>query len=73
LARLALEALSAARRPLTSREITVALLSRRGVTNADLAAVRDLIDSVHSALKYHRGRGAVVAVGESPMHWKLAD
>jgi hypothetical protein len=73
LARLALQMLSAAHRPLTSREITVALLAAHGVTNGDLGAVRDLIDSVHSGLKYHRGRGVVIAVGDSPMHWTLAE
>jgi hypothetical protein len=69
LARLALEVLSAAGRALTSREITLALLAQRGIIGADPKAVRDLIDSVDSALRYHKGRTVIAVGGGSPVHW----
>jgi hypothetical protein len=70
--RLTVEALKAARRPLSSREITLALIRQRGITDADPQAVRALICSVERSLAYHRG-GSVEAVGSWPVHWKLAD
>jgi hypothetical protein len=70
--RLTVEALKATGRPLSSREITLALLAQRGVREADPRAVRDLICSVERSLVYHRGR-SIMAVGSRPVHWKLAD
>lgn len=70
--RAAIEAMRAAGRPLSSREITLAVLARRGVTDAAPQAVRDLVCSVERSLVYHRGR-SIEAVGSRPVHWKLAD
>jgi hypothetical protein len=70
--RLTVEALKAAGRPLSSREITLALLNQHGITDADPRAVRNLICSVERSLVYHRA-GSVEAVGSRPVHWKLAD
>jgi hypothetical protein len=70
--RLTVEALKAAGRPLSSREITLKLLAQRGVTDASREAVHDLVCSVARSLVYHRG-GSVEAVGSRPVHWKLAD
>ena len=69
---LTVEALQVAKRPLSSREITVALIRQRGITDADPRAVRDLICSVERSLVYHRGR-SIEAVGSRPVHWKLKD
>jgi hypothetical protein len=70
--RLTVEALKAAGRPLSSQEITLALLRQRGVTDADPLAVADLLKSVERSLVYHRD-GSIEAVGSRPVHWKLAD
>src|SRR5712692_1376024 len=52
----AVDALRTAGRPLTSREIAVAMLARRGMTNADPATVRGLVDSLDSVLRFHKDR-----------------
>jgi hypothetical protein len=70
--RLAVETLRAAKRPMHSREIVLALLQRHNITDADVLAVADLVKSVERSLVYHRGC-SIVAVGERPVHWKLAD
>jgi hypothetical protein len=70
--RLAVETLRAAKRPMHSREIVLALLQRHNITDADVLAVADLVKSVERSLVYHRGR-SIVAVGSRPVHWKLAD
>src|SRR5712691_7499439 len=54
--RRAVDALRAAGRPLTTREIALAMLAQRGVTNADRAAARSLVRSVDSVLRFHNGR-----------------
>jgi hypothetical protein len=69
--RAAIGAMQAAGRPLSSREITLAVLARRGVTDASPQAVRDLVCSVERSFVYHRG-GSIEAMGERPVHWKLA-
>jgi hypothetical protein len=69
--RLAVEALRAAKRPMHSREIVLALLQKHNITDADALAVADLVKSVERSLLYHRGR-TVEAVGSRPVHWKLA-
>jgi hypothetical protein len=70
--RLAVETLRAAKRPMHSREIVLALLQQHNIADADALAVADLIKSVERSLVYHRGR-SIVAIGERPVHWKLAD
>jgi hypothetical protein len=70
--RLTVETLRTAQRPLSSREITLMLLQRRGVTDASPQAVRDLVCSIERSLVYHRGR-SIEAVGSRPVHWKLTD
>jgi hypothetical protein len=70
--RLTVETLRAARRPMHSREIVLSLLQKHNITDADALAVADLVKSVERSLLYHRGR-SIEAVGERPVHWKLAD
>ena len=67
----AADALRAAGRPLTSREIALAMLARRGVINADPATVRGFVGSLDSVLRFHKDR-ELVAVGSAPVHWTLA-
>src|SRR5712692_8138452 len=67
----AVDALRGASRPLTTREIAVAMLARHGVTNADRTAVRGFVDSLDSVLRFHKGR-ELLAVGGAPVHWTLA-
>jgi hypothetical protein len=68
--RLAREVMRSTGRPLSSREITLALLAQRGVTDASREAVNDLVCSVERSLVYHRGR-SVEAVGSRPVHWAI--
>jgi hypothetical protein len=68
----AVEALRAAGRPLTAQEVTIAMLTRKGVTNADPKAARALVHSIYTVLRSQKG-GSVEAVGYRPVHWKLAD
>jgi hypothetical protein len=65
------EALRAAGRPLTAQEITIAMLARRGVVNADPKAVRALVHSIYTVLRSHTGRTVIAVGGGSPVHWAI--
>ena len=67
----ALEILRDAKGPLTTRQITERMLAAKGVTKANQRAVRDLITTVLSCLRFHEGE-AVKTVGEGmPARWML--
>jgi hypothetical protein len=66
------EVLRAAGRPLTAQEITIAMLARRGIINADPKTAGALVHSIYTVLRSQKG-GSVEAVGSRPVHWKLAD
>jgi hypothetical protein len=53
-----------------TREIVAKLIQQRGI-RPDTLSIGDLLKSVERSPRYHRGR-SLVAVGERPVHWKLA-
>ena len=59
--------------PLTSREITVALLKDREIERPPVAMLRNLYGGVHASLRNHEGK-TVETVGEGmPAKWRLKD
>ena len=68
----ALDALRAASKPLTSREIVVRMLVAKGVTDAKQKPIRDLAGAVLASLRNHKG-GTVRQVGTGmPARWAVA-
>ena len=67
----ALDVLSASHEPLTTREIVVAMLQAKGVSEPTAKQVRDLYGGVQSSLRNCAGK-SVVRVGEGlPMRWTV--
>ena len=67
----AIDALRKAERPLTAREITLAMIDAKGIADADPKAVHDLIGGVQASLKNNEGK-MVKAIGEGmPARWAL--
>ena len=68
----ALDVLRTAKQPLTAREITLQMLTTKGVANASAKATRNLIGSVQSSLQNHDG-GMVARHGEGmPARWSMS-
>src|ERR1700730_450809 len=70
--RCALDALRAAGRPLTVREIALAMLAAKRVTDAPPKAVRDLFGAVQAALRNHKDGSVVEDTTAQPARWSLA-
>jgi hypothetical protein len=70
--RCALDALRAAGRPLTVREIALAMLAAKRVTDAPPKAVRDLFGAVQSSLRNHRGDNVIAVSDSRPERWSIA-
>ena len=70
--RCALDALRAAGRPLTVREIALAMLAAKRVTDAPPKAVRDLFGAVQSSLRNHKGGSVVEDTSAHPARWSVA-
>jgi hypothetical protein len=70
--RCALDALRAAGKPLTIREIALAMLAAKGVTDAPAKAVRDLFGAVQSSLRNHKGDSVAEDVTAHPTRWRLS-
>jgi hypothetical protein len=69
--RAVLDVLRTAAQPLTSREISVALLVKAGVAEPSLKQIRDMVGSVHSSLRNHQGK-TIERIGDAmPAHWRL--
>jgi hypothetical protein len=69
--RCALDALRAAGKPLTIREIALAMLAAKRVTDAPPKAVRDLFGAVQAALRNHKGGSVVEDVTAHPARWSI--
>jgi len=69
--RAALDVLRQAERPLTTREITEAMLAIKGAHNAPEKAVRDLTGAVQSSLRSHIGSVVEVSGDGIPTRWML--
>lgn len=68
--RATLDALRKATGPLTTKELSVALLRSRGVAEPTLKQVRSMIGAVHRSLNNHKGK-TVAAHGHAPVRWSL--
>ena len=69
--RAVLDALRAADRPLTSREVSVILLHKAGIENPSVAAIRTMFGAVHTSLRNHQGK-TIERVGEGmPARWRV--
>ncbi len=70
--RAVLDVLRESDRPLTSREISEALLHKSGIAEPPLKQIRDMVGSVHTSLRNHQGN-TIERVGEGmPARWRLA-
>jgi hypothetical protein len=58
-------------RPLTVREIALAMLAAKGITDASPKAVRDLFGAVQSSLRNHKGGAVVEDATAHPSRWSL--
>jgi hypothetical protein len=70
--RAVLEVLRIADRPLTSREISEALLHKAGVATPPLKQIRDMVGAVHTSLRNHEGKTIERADSGMPARWRLA-
>jgi hypothetical protein len=69
--RCALDALRAAGKPLTVRELALAMLAAKGVTDAPPKAVRDLFGAVQSSLRNHKDGIVIENVETHPAQWSI--
>lgn len=71
--RCAIDTLRIATKPLTARELVIAMLAAKGVQNPPAARVRSLRGGVTNSLRNNEGK-TVERVGEGmPMRWRLRD
>lgn len=69
--RCALDTLRTAAKPLTARELVIAMLAAKGIKNVPAARVRSLRGGVTNSLRNNEGK-TVESVGEgSPMRWRV--
>jgi hypothetical protein len=67
----ALDVLRAAKEPLTTREVVLAMLDAKGLSEPTTKQVHDLYGAVQSSLRNCNGK-SVVRVGERvPMRWSI--
>jgi hypothetical protein len=59
-------------RPLTSREISEALLHKAGIVEPPLKQIRDMVGAVHTSLRNHEGKTIERAGGGMPARWRLS-
>lgn len=70
--RAVLEVLRVADRPLTSREISEALLHKAGIAEPPLKQIRDMVGAVHTSLRNHQGN-TIQRIGNGmPARWRIA-
>jgi hypothetical protein len=70
--RAVLEVLRLSDRPLTSREISEALLHKAGIVEPPLKQIRDMVGAVHTSLRNHEGKTIERAGGGMPARWRLS-
>jgi hypothetical protein len=67
----ALDVLRVAHEPLTTREVVLAMLRARGLSEPTTKQVRDLYGAVQSSLRNCNGK-SVVRIGDRvPMRWSI--
>jgi len=69
--RAVLDVLRLAEQPLTSREISVALLHKAGIAEPPLKQIRDMVGAVHTSLRNRQGE-TIERIGEGmPAKWRI--
>lgn len=69
--RAVLEVLRVADRPLTSPEVSVALLEKAGIAEPAVRQIRDMFGAVHRSLGNHQGK-TIERVGDGvPARWRI--
>jgi hypothetical protein len=69
--RTVLDVLRLAQRPLTSREISEALLRKAGIAEPQPKQIRDMVGTVHTSLRNHQGK-TVERIGAGiPARWRI--
>jgi hypothetical protein len=71
--RAAVDVLRKADRPMTTREIFLAMLDAKGITTATPAQIRDMSNSVLASLQNRQGDMVRNVAEGSPSRWTLAD
>jgi hypothetical protein len=69
--RAVLEVLRVSERPITSREISEALLHKAGIAAPPLKQIRDMVGSVHTSLRNHQGKTIERAGDGIPAKWRI--
>jgi hypothetical protein len=69
-----LDKLRRMQRPMTTRELALAVLEARGLDNADAALLRTIVKRVNAALRHHRNRGLLSSERGQDNHmlWAIA-
>ncbi|HUK06795.1 MAG TPA: hypothetical protein VLX09_02910 [Stellaceae bacterium] len=65
------DVLRASGRPLTARQIAEEILRQAGIHEPPIRNVREMVPTVHSTLRRHRGRSVETVGEESPVRWRL--
>jgi len=67
----ALDVLTPAAEPLTTREVVMAILRANGVAEPTAKQVRDLYGGVQSTLRSCNGKSVALVGGSARMRWKI--
>ena len=68
----ALDALRTAAGPLTARELALAMLAAKGITDARRKAVRELAGAVQTSLRNYMGSNVTEDATVHPARWSIA-
>lgn len=69
--RSALDVLRTAEVPLTSREIAMRMLHKRGVKNPSRDLIYETIGAVHASLQNHKTKAVTAHEDKTPMRWTI--
>lgn len=69
--RAVLDVLRTAPGPMTSRQISEALLHKAGIADPPLKQIRDMVGAVHSSLRNHEGKTIERVGAGMPAEWRL--
>jgi hypothetical protein len=69
-----LDKLRRIQRPMTTRELALAVMEGRGLDNADATLLRTIVKRVNATLRYHRNRGVLTSERGPGNHmlWAIA-
>jgi hypothetical protein len=69
-----LDKLRRTQRPMSTRELSLAVMEARGLDNADAALLRTIVKRVNATLRHHKNRGVLTAErgADNHMLWDIA-